>query len=356
MAKAGLVVPVVGLLLAPVVLVAFLGGSGAPAAVAVSCSSPAAGVDASVAKVSDGVAGFGGVQLKNAAAVMGAAKALKLPVAAQVLGVQAAIGESSLRVIDYGDGAGPDSRGLFQQRANGAWGSYADRMDPTVSATNFFKALQKVPGWEALEPSEAIHRVQRNADPGHYTRFRGQAVQIVQGLSGADPGARACTGPGGAVTGELAGKWVNPLPGAVLTSGYGPRQAPAGTAGGVLAGFHYGIDFSTPGHPGTVLAVTDLKITIARDLDGMFGTRVDGTSMDGRFTVGFYHMAPGSLRVKAGDVVAAGTPLGTEGESGNVSGRHLHLEFFTGTPANPTVPVNPTVNPEPILRSKGALP
>ena len=66
-----------------------------------------------------------------------------------------ALGESGLRVLDYGDGPGPDSRGLFQQRDNGAWGSYEDRMDPTISATNFIKALQAVPGWEQLEPTIA---------------------------------------------------------------------------------------------------------------------------------------------------------------------------------------------------------
>ena len=47
-----------------------------------------------------------------------------------------AIGESNLVNVNYGDLAGPDSRGLFQQRANGAWGSYADRMNPRIAATN----------------------------------------------------------------------------------------------------------------------------------------------------------------------------------------------------------------------------
>ncbi len=96
---------------------------------------------------------------------MKAAKDLGLPAAAQILGVQAAIGESTLNVIDHGDAAGPDSRGLFQQRNNGgAWGgSYSDRMDPYISATNFFKTLSNVAGWDQLEPSTAIHRVQGNA-------------------------------------------------------------------------------------------------------------------------------------------------------------------------------------------------
>ena len=85
----------------------------------------------------------------------------------------------------YGDGAGPDSRGLFQQRDNGAWGSYADRMDPTISATNFIKALQAVAGWELLEPTIAGNKVQRNADPYHYQKYWPEAVKLVQALSDA---------------------------------------------------------------------------------------------------------------------------------------------------------------------------
>lgn len=75
---------------------------------------------------------------------MNAAAALGLDARAQAVGVMTAMGESSLLVLEYGDVAGPDSRGLFQQRANGAWGSYADRMDPTISATNLFRALLRV--------------------------------------------------------------------------------------------------------------------------------------------------------------------------------------------------------------------
>ena len=290
---------------------------------------------------------------------MGAAKTLGLPVAAQLLGVQAAIGESSLRVVDFGDGAGPDSRGLFQQRANGVWGSYADRMDPRVSATNFFKALQRIEGWEGLEPTIAIHRVQGNADPNHYSRFRAQATEVFKALGGesaaaVDPSG-VCPAKGNQVVGELAGRWVKPMEGAVYTSGYGPRPAPPGTAGGVLANFHYGIDFAHPNTPGTIVAIADLKIVKVRNLDGLFGTGVTGQTVDGKLTIGMYHMEAGSVRVKEGDTVAAGTPLGTEGATGNVTGRHLHMEFFAGALPNPMVPIDPTIDPTPILQEKGIL-
>ena len=122
-------------------------------------------------------------QLSNAAAIMDAGNALELAAKGQMVSVMVALGESGLRVLDTGDVAGPDSLGLFQQRDNGAWGSYADRMDPTTSATNFIKALQGVPGWELLEPTIAGNKVQRNAAPYHYQKYWPEAVKLVQALS-----------------------------------------------------------------------------------------------------------------------------------------------------------------------------
>ncbi|NSX36531.1 CHAP domain-containing protein [Pseudarthrobacter oxydans] len=129
------------------------------------------------------VHGYTGEQLKNAAAIMRAGKALDLSLRGQMISVMVSLGESGLRVLDYGDEPGPDSRGLFQQRDNGAWGSYADRMDPAISATNFIKALQKSEGWELLEPTIAGNKVQRNADPYHYEKYWPGAVKLVQALS-----------------------------------------------------------------------------------------------------------------------------------------------------------------------------
>lgn len=354
-----IVVPVAAttaLALGFVVVVLDDGGTPAPAASA--CVAPGTAAASSAAPVPGSpVAGVDAEQMRNAAAIMKAASDLGMPVAAQLIGVQASIGESTLRVIDFGDGAGPDSRGLFQQRDS--WGPYADRMDPAKSSALFFKALQRVEGWESLEPTIAIHRAQRNADPNHYTRFRPQATEIVKALGGeaaalVDPSG-ACPAAGNEVVGDLAGKWVRPMAESINTSGYGPRAAPAGTAGGVLANFHYGIDFATPGHAGTIVAVTDMKIVKVRNLDGLFGTGVTGQTTDGKLTIGMYHMEAGSVRVKEGDTVAAGTPLGTEGATGNVTGRHLHMEFFAGALPNPMIPINATIDPTPILKEKGIL-
>ena len=130
------------------------------------------------------IAGYNHDQLVNAAHVVQAGKDLQLGVRDQTIGVMTAMGESSLNILDRGDAAGPDSRGLFQQRDNGAWGSYEDRMDPYISSTNYFKALIKIEARDSLEPTIVANRVQRNADPYHYAQFWDTAVEVVEYLAG----------------------------------------------------------------------------------------------------------------------------------------------------------------------------
>ena len=147
-------------------------------------AAPSASAGTAAATGVTAVGSYGTAQVTNAAAIVTAGKAMGLSVRDQTIGVMTAIGESSLRVLDHGDTAGPDSRGLFQQRANGAWGSLADRMDPTVSATSFFTALSRVQGRDSMTPTAVAHQVQRNADPQHYARYWDDAVAIVSRLSG----------------------------------------------------------------------------------------------------------------------------------------------------------------------------
>ena len=129
------------------------------------------------------VGAYGPEQLANAAAIINAGKAQGLSTRDQTIGVMTAMGESSLRVVDHGDVAGPDSRGLFQQRANGAWGSLADRMSPTTSATSFFTALARVGDRDAMTPTAVAHAVQRNADPAYSTTYWDSAVAVVSALT-----------------------------------------------------------------------------------------------------------------------------------------------------------------------------
>lgn len=179
-------VVVLAVLLVPVLFLALLAVAvvaAAQTAAADGCTPGTTAADAAAIPSGARVAGFGRDRLANAALIAAAARTLGLDGAAQVLGIQAAIGESSLLNIDYGDGAmNPDgsvadSIGLFQQQH--WWGSTADRMDPTKAATAFFKRLVTVRGWQQLDPTLAINRVQGNADPYYYSRFRAAATAIM---------------------------------------------------------------------------------------------------------------------------------------------------------------------------------
>lgn len=68
-----------------------------------------------------------------------------------------------------------DSVGLFQQRANGAWGTTADRMDPAKSAGMFYEQLVKS-DYNTGDPGAHAQRVQRSAFPDRY----GQKMNAAQ--------------------------------------------------------------------------------------------------------------------------------------------------------------------------------
>lgn len=127
------------------------------------------------------IAGYCQPELVNAAQVIRAAQSYGLSAHGEEIGVMTAIGESSLRNVNYGDTAGPDSRGLFQQRSN--YGSLADRMDPYTAARAFFLRMQGIVDWEVMTPTQVAHTVQRNADPNYYTRYFASAVRVVTALN-----------------------------------------------------------------------------------------------------------------------------------------------------------------------------
>ncbi|WP_250443306.1 hypothetical protein [Actinotalea sp. C106] len=133
------------------------------------------------------VPGYTAEQVGNAAAVVETGRTMGLSLRDQALAVMTAMGESSLRVLDHGDTAGPDSRGLFQQRDNGAWGTLAERMDPAASSRSFYSALTRVEGRDTMAPTLVAHTVQRNADPQHYARYWEGAVSLVARISGTTP-------------------------------------------------------------------------------------------------------------------------------------------------------------------------
>ena len=96
------------------------------------------------------------------------------------IAIAAAIVESDLRNINYGD---RDSIGLFQQR--NAWGSRSARLDPAEAAKMFFtggaggqRGLLDFGNRDNMGFGEAAQAVQVSAFPGRYAEHQSEAQQL----------------------------------------------------------------------------------------------------------------------------------------------------------------------------------
>lgn len=135
------------------------------------------------------VAGYGPDQLANAALIVAAGKEMAVPEQGWVIAVATAMQESGLNNVRYGDAAGPDSRGLFQQRGN--WGPESVRMDPKGAARLFYQQLLKLPGWQSMPLTEAAQAVQHSAFPWAYAKHEQPAREVVGAVEGV-----TCSGGG----------------------------------------------------------------------------------------------------------------------------------------------------------------
>lgn len=101
----------------------------------------------------------------NARVVAAVVVARKLPARALVVLYASALTETGLHNDEYGDAAGPDSRGILEQRDS--WGPLTVRMDPAGAAGLFLDRLANLAGWAQLEPWVAAQDVQVSAYDGH---------------------------------------------------------------------------------------------------------------------------------------------------------------------------------------------
>jgi hypothetical protein len=137
------------------------------------------GTSACVAVPAAGEVSLDAEQQSNLAVVLATGDQLRVSPEGKVIAVMTALTESSLRNLGHGDTAGPDSRGLFQQR-NG-WGPLAVRMDPEGASVLFYTALLNVPGWTEMDPWLAAQEVQRSAfsDGSNYKSNYARALQLT---------------------------------------------------------------------------------------------------------------------------------------------------------------------------------
>ncbi|MBT2554333.1 hypothetical protein [Arthrobacter sp. ISL-5] len=132
-------------------------------------------------------------QAANAALITAVSVRRGLPPRAASIALATAMQESKLRNIGHGDLAGPDSRGLFQQRPSQGWGTQEQVMDPNHATNAFYDALVEVPGYVTLEITEAAQRVQRSAYPRAYAQHEAMGRSFASVLSGQTHGALDCT-------------------------------------------------------------------------------------------------------------------------------------------------------------------
>lgn len=143
-------------------------------------------------------------QAANAALIAAVSMDRGLPARAASIGIATAVQESKLRNIDYGDEAGPDSRGLFQQRPSQGWGSEEQVMDPVYAANRFYQELELlVPDFEDLDITVAAQAVQRSAYPDAYADHEPEGRAFASALTGHSPASLNCVlkspdGPGDA--------------------------------------------------------------------------------------------------------------------------------------------------------------
>jgi LysM repeat protein len=116
---------------------------------------------------------------QNAQVIYRVGKDLRVSDYGIVIALAAAMQESSLVNIDYGD---RDSVGLFQQRTSQGWGTIAQIMDPKYSARAFFggptgpnagkiRGLLDIKNWSTMSLAKAAQAVQISAFPDAYQKW-----------------------------------------------------------------------------------------------------------------------------------------------------------------------------------------
>jgi hypothetical protein len=128
-------------------------------------------------------------QADIAAIIAGVAARRDLPTKAVTIAYAAALQESKLSNLSYGD---RDSVGVFQQRPSEGWGTTRQIENPVYATGRFFAALAAVPGYQRMPVYEAAQAVQHSADGYAYGQYATAGAELAEAFSGAQPHAFSC--------------------------------------------------------------------------------------------------------------------------------------------------------------------
>ncbi|MEY2569679.1 MAG: hypothetical protein QOE63_29 [Acidimicrobiaceae bacterium] len=133
-------------------------------------------------------------QAANATTIAAVGLRAGLPDHAVTVALAAALQESNLHNLDYGD---LDSLGLFQQRPSQGWGTKTQIMSPPYAATAFYDRLAHLAGWQTLSVTDAAQGVQRSAAPDAYRHWEAEARAMAAALTGETQAGFTCRYPSG---------------------------------------------------------------------------------------------------------------------------------------------------------------
>jgi hypothetical protein len=128
-------------------------------------------------------------QASIAATIAGVADARRLSSGAVTIAYAAAMQESKLHNLRYGD---LDSVGVFQQRPSEGWGTPRQLADPVYATGKFFDALVDVPDYLRIPVYRAAQAVQHSADGSAYRTYQRLAASMSGAFTGARPHAVWC--------------------------------------------------------------------------------------------------------------------------------------------------------------------
>ncbi|GAB3919967.1 hypothetical protein GCM10011575_35840 [Microlunatus endophyticus] len=289
-------------------------------------SSSADDCPAQIGAIAAPAQGFTAEQVGNARIIWTVARQMADGERGAVVGIATALQESALRNLPYGN---LDSIGLFQQRDS--WGSTATRLNPVDSSKLFFRALNKVNGWQKMAVDVAAQSVQRSAFPTAYANQVQASVNLVTFLETkyapsstleTATGSGLCDGQ--TATSTSLGKIGLPVDHYVLTAGFGQ-------CGSHWANCHTGLDFAAA--TGTPIHAVMAGKVVWTGWGGAYGNL---TKIQHPDNVQTWYAHQSAIEVKAGDTVTAGQTIGRVGATGNTTGPHVHLEVRTnGTPVDP---------------------
>jgi LysM repeat protein len=149
------------------------------------------GVTTGTASVGGSITPLTAEMAANARTIISVGRSLGVSDYGLVIALAAAMQESSLRNLNYGD---RDSLGLFQQRPSTGWGTPAQVTDPVYASRLFFggpsnpnkgktRGLLDISGWQSMTVTQAAQAVQRSAYPNAYAKWESSARAWLAQLS-----------------------------------------------------------------------------------------------------------------------------------------------------------------------------